>query len=594
MRRISLMLSVLAGMAACSSQDKNTKIVVVVWSDLAVPTEMDSIEIDAQGPTAASPAKTFPLATGNDLPVVLALVPPNNQGWPFAVTAKGFLGGSTIPVVSQMATVSFLPGESRVLTLFLGRSCSQGLCGQIDVVDPRSLPVYDPKATLWPPDAGAGARFDGGADVGSADVGGAETNGVEDGGPKGDGAADKPADVPVSPPDTGVGDAGGVIGTGGTGGSGGVGGTTVATGGAGGGGVGGSGGIVTGGTGGSTVADAAVDTVVITPGDAAPDVAIVSCGGANQICCAGNACRGGGCCVTGTCVAIGQACSTGGTCNNGSCATCDPASTAAKGCSTGLYGICAPGTQKCTAQGTWGPCVQDVPKGTRDCSSSLDNDCDGTPDNASSTCLCQVGKTQACTVAGLKGICAVSTQKCVLSADNSSTAWAPAVCAQTVFPGTETCANMGTDDDCDGIVDNIPAISCNVNGLATGACLNGGTITGCNGTTPPCTAPATPAGVGQITPIIWHSGNAPNGSGDWDCDGSTTLSFPDNQFALCGSRTLCSGKYLAVVPSLPKNLTPACGQTFSGTSGVCAINIASGLCSPSGGTSFTNYTQTCH
>ena len=405
MRRISLMLSVLAGLAACSSQDKNTKIVVVVWSDLAVPTEMDRIEIDAQGPTAASPAKTFPLATGNDLPVVLALVPPNNQELPFSVTANGLLGGSTIPVVSQMATVSFLPGQSRVLTLFLGRSCPKGLCAQLDV-DPHTLPVYNPKAAFLPPDAGAGARLDGGGDVGAADVGGTETNGVEDGGPTGDGAVDMAADVPVFLPDTGVGNDGAVIATGGTGGSGGTGGGagaggsggarggTAATGGVGGIALGGSGGIVLGGTGGSTIADAAADTLV-TPADAAPDVAVVSCGDTNQICCAGNACIKGGCCVAGTCVGLGASCSTGGTCSNGSCAACDPSITPAKGCATGLYGICAPGTQKCTAAGVWGACVQNVPKGTRDCSSSLDNDCDGTPDNASSTCLCQVGKTQA-------------------------------------------------------------------------------------------------------------------------------------------------------------------------------------------------------
>ena len=189
MRRISLMLSLLAGLAACSSQDKNTKIVVVVWSDLAVPTEMDRIEIDAQGPTAASQPKTFSLATGDDLPAVLVLVPPNNQELPFSVTANGLLGGSTIPVVSQMATVSFLPGQSRVLTLFLGRSCPKGLCAQLDV-DPHTLPVYNPKAAFLPPDAGAGARLDGGGDVGAADVGGTETNGVEDGGPTGDGAVD--------------------------------------------------------------------------------------------------------------------------------------------------------------------------------------------------------------------------------------------------------------------------------------------------------------------------------------------------------------------------------------------------------------------
>ncbi|HJX66910.1 MAG TPA: hypothetical protein VJ860_23510, partial [Polyangia bacterium] len=473
MRRTYWMLSLLAGLGACSSQDKNTKIVVVVWSDLTIPTEMDRIQIDVQGPTAASPPTTFPLTTSDELPAVLVLVPPNNQDWPFAVTASGLRGDSTIPVVSQKATVAFLPGESRVLTLFLGRSCPGGICAQIDVPDPHTLPVYDPKATLLPPDAGAGPRLDGGSgdvgapDVGAPDVGGAETKGVDDGGPTRDGAVDMAADVPVLPPDSGVGDARGAGGTGGSagvGGSAGAGGTTAAIGGAGGGGVGGAGGIAMGGTGGSTVADAAVDTLV-TP-DAAPDLPVVICGASGEICCTGNACRSGGCCVSGTCVAIGQKCSTGGTCSNGSCTTCDPASTAGQACTTGVPGICAPGTQTCTAAGVWGTCVQNVARGTRNCSSSLDNDCDGVADSASSTCLCQVGKLQACST-GLKGICAAGTQQCVLSADKASSAWG--ACVQTNPKGTETCANAGADDDCDGIVDN-----CNVNGLALGACLNGG------------------------------------------------------------------------------------------------------------------------
>jgi hypothetical protein len=596
MRRIYWRLSLLAGLAACSSQQNNTKIVVVVWSDLAVPTEMDSIRIDLQGPTPnVSPFKVFPLTSSNDLPVVLAVVPPNNQDMAFSATASGFLGGNTTPVASQTATLAFLPGESRVLTLFLGRACPSGVCAEL-TVDPTSLPVYDPKATFLFPDAGAGARLDGGADVGAADVREAETNGVADGGQTGDSAVDRAVDVPVSPFDSGVGDDGG--GTGGTGGSGGgtgtvgtggVGGTTAATGGAGGGGTGGgggSGGIVTGGTGGSSVADAAVDTLV-TP-DAAPDVAL--CGAAGQACCVGSVCTAGGCCVGGTCVGNGATCSSGGTCSNGSCATCDPSSAASQPCSTGLNGICAPGTQKCTAAGMWGPCVQNVLRGTRDCTSKLDNDCDGVADSASSTCVCLAGISQSC-VTKLPGICAAGTQQCVLSADKSSTAWG--ICNPTTQPGTVTEICNGLDDDCNGKVDDVPATVCDVNGKTDGACGGGGTITGCNGTTPICTAVT--SGVGG-SPAVWHAGTAPpTGSGDWDCDGVTTLSFPAAEFVPCGIRltsAACTGfRYLAVSGIIKE--APLCGQTFSGTSYFCASGISG--CSVSGtGTLFSGYTQNCH
>lgn len=246
MRRVLWMASLLGGLAACSSQKSNTEIVVAVWSDLTVPTEIDSIHIDVKGPNSERTG-SFLLTTGNEkgktkLPVVLALVPPNNQDLSFTVTASGFLGKSPNPVVSQKAHLSFLHGESRVLKLFLGRSCPSGLCEELNV-DPGSLTVYNPTAALSPPDAGAGPRLDSGVDGVAADRAGAETSAMDtmtEGGQTVDSAADQPTDLPVSTPDSGVGDAGAESATGGTGGSGGTGGTTASTGGTGGGGQGGS------------------------------------------------------------------------------------------------------------------------------------------------------------------------------------------------------------------------------------------------------------------------------------------------------------------------------------------------------------------
>ena len=51
MRRALSTLSLLAGLAACSSKQNNTKIVVEVWSDLAFPSQMDKIRIEAKGTT---------------------------------------------------------------------------------------------------------------------------------------------------------------------------------------------------------------------------------------------------------------------------------------------------------------------------------------------------------------------------------------------------------------------------------------------------------------------------------------------------------------------------------------------------------------
>jgi hypothetical protein len=81
-----------------------------------------------------------------------------------------------------------------------------------------------------------------------------------------------------------------------------------------------------GGGGGGTL-DASLD---LSPIDAPTDGVIkidgitVSCGGANQPCCTGNRCDGGGCCVVNRCVASTAACGAiPGTCTDGSCVSTD-------------------------------------------------------------------------------------------------------------------------------------------------------------------------------------------------------------------------------------------------------------------------------
>ena len=214
MRRVLWTLSLLAGVASCSSKQNDTKIVVEVWSDLAVPGQMDEIRIAAKGTTASKPF-VFPLTDKTSLPAVLVLVPPDNQDLPFDVTATGYLKSN--PVVSQAAHLSFVSGKSLVLTLFLGsactvvpcptnQTCSGGNCQPVDV-DVNGLPAYDPNAPMLPPDAGVGARRDGSAYVGDVAARRCEADGVDagrNGQETGDSAADKPVDVPVSAPDSGA------------------------------------------------------------------------------------------------------------------------------------------------------------------------------------------------------------------------------------------------------------------------------------------------------------------------------------------------------------------------------------------------------
>ena len=180
----SLIFLSVALLGACRSQD-STKLVVTVWSDLAIPTEIDNIHLDIKGSGGTHPFD-FKLITKTQLPVQLALVPLGAKDEAFDVRATAEL--KLAPVVWQDAYTAFLPGQARELTLFLGHACigvttcgssltcSNGACTQPIQVDPKSLPTYVPNRAPTPPDA-AVAALDG--STGPVDV----ELGVTDGSP---------------------------------------------------------------------------------------------------------------------------------------------------------------------------------------------------------------------------------------------------------------------------------------------------------------------------------------------------------------------------------------------------------------------------
>ncbi len=419
MRRALWTLALLGNLAgACSSQESNTRIVVVVWSDLTIPTEIDSIHIDVTGPTSARTG-SFPLTTGNEtgkskLPVVLALVQASNQDLSFTVTARGFLGNNPNPVVSQAARLDFLSDQSRVLTLFLGRAClgvtcggnntcSNGTCAQSIDVNVSSLPAYDPQAPLSSPDAAPGPRLDSGSDGVAAEGGIPDARGVDamaDEGQTVDSAADKPAHLPIPGLDGGV-DAG----TGGTSGSGGSGGTTAATGGTGGSGVGGAGDsglpdapdappdVPVGGAGGTT----GLDGTTGTGGTATGGTTDASDGTAT-----GGTSAGGAAGPTGGAAGTGGSCSgtmCGSTCsdltmdvnNCGQCGRpCQSANVLGLSCNAGLCNTAA-------CSGVWGNCTQPAAPLTDDgCETYLNTraNCGGCGIKCTSTQACVLGTCQ--------------------------------------------------------------------------------------------------------------------------------------------------------------------------------------------------------
>src|SRR5262245_20775934 len=158
-------------------------------------------------------------------------------------------------------------------------------------------------------------------------------------------------------------------------------------------------------------------------------------------------------------------------------------------CGPAMVGICKPGIATCT-NGVWGACVGAVNKSTRDCTSAMDNDCDGRADNTIDTiCQCASGGTQACNAHpgnDGKGPCKAGSQSCVVASDRMSSAWG--ACSGAVGPASADTCVQGNDDNCTGTPND--GCLC-INGVTTKVCgfCNDGSQTctdGRNGTYGAC------------------------------------------------------------------------------------------------------------
>lgn len=114
----------------------------------------------------------------------------------------------------------------------------------------------------------------------------------------------------------------------------------------------------------------------------------------------------------------------------------------------------------------------------RDCTSSLDNNCNGTPDNQEATyCTCVVGNSQACEEhPGYdgKGICKAGSQTCAVSTDKTTSSWG--ACTPGVGPSTRNCTSSA-DNDCNGTADNLETAYCQCTAGATRSCTPAGMCT---------------------------------------------------------------------------------------------------------------------
>jgi len=154
-------------------------------------------------------------------------------------------------------------------------------------------------------------------------------------------------------------------------------------------------------------------------------------------------------------------------------------------------GICQRGVSTCI-NGAFGACQGAVFQGRRDCSSALDNDCDGRPDNTSdATCTCVIGAVQACgTHPGRdgNGPCRAGQQTCEAGAQNVASRFG--ACNGSVGPAQrDSCTAPGDDADCNGTANS--GCQC-VAGQSNAPCSGDANNSRCSpqGTCAPCQANA--------------------------------------------------------------------------------------------------------
>lgn len=190
-RRLATLFTL--ALAGCAGP---TELVVVVDSDMTIPSELDEVRLTVTGPagTPASASQRLGGAGNPALPLTVAVRPSGDALGPITLVAEGLRGGTV--EVTRSARTSLVRGESRMIVLMLlrtcrgvdcdpGRTCTGDTCEE-DRIAPEDLPIWtgDPRADAGRPPGMDGGASDGGArDGGGDDGGGPGDAGGRDAGP---------------------------------------------------------------------------------------------------------------------------------------------------------------------------------------------------------------------------------------------------------------------------------------------------------------------------------------------------------------------------------------------------------------------------
>ena len=212
--------------------------------------------------------------------------------------------------------------------------------------------------------------------------------------------------------------------------------------------------------------------------------------------------------------------------------TCFPAG--ATGCeqqSNGLFtchGVCVTGTLSCTDG--MEQCTGATTAGIEKCGGSpaLDEDCDGLVDE---NCSCTAGSSQKCYGGPLGAVADGMTAACGRARSRASPG-TMGPCTSQSLPVPEDCANQGTDDDCNGVVDDMKDLGtpC-TDATKMGAC-RAGTLQCRPGSAAPVCVGADPTT--ELCDAV-----------DQDCDGNPVNGFDLNSQEHCGSCDVGCSRYQA-------------------------------------------------